>query len=180
MVVYVVIMLFTAFSTFYGLLFHRGLTTHYTSTIEFMTFCFLAIGIIALVIANRCLSIKSLIVYLILFELSFANLAWFDSDPALLKIGLFHLINISTVLLMMALLAKKNRNAQSIKTEFDNRMPTRVFYLTFSLLLLIGIPGTASFISEFYLLNSLTNTNILFVAMYVSLIILVAIVTAVL
>ncbi|MCH9757031.1 MAG: hypothetical protein K0U37_07575, partial [Gammaproteobacteria bacterium] len=137
---------------------------------------FLLICTMALIFANRCLSIKALITYLILFELSFINLAWFDGDQQIVKIGLYHLINISTILLMLGLLAKKKYQNIDLSYKRTKRVPSRVFYLTSGLLLLIGIPGTASFISEFYLLNALIDNNPFFILLYVSLIILIAIV----
>jgi NADH:ubiquinone oxidoreductase subunit 5 (subunit L)/multisubunit Na+/H+ antiporter MnhA subunit len=138
-------------------------------------FIFLMLGIFALVIANRCLSIKPLITYLILFELVFTNIALFDSNSEIVKIGIFHIINVSAVLLVLIILSKQNSTNMPSKAQY-NRFPTRVFYLVVSLLLLIGIPGTASFISEFYLLSVLINNGLLFVFMYISLIILIAIV----
>ena len=137
---------------------------------------FLIIGIVALVIANRCISIKYLIIYLILFEVSFTNIAWFDNNKEMIKIGIFHLINISTVLIMLWSLARDKKVEHKLPRIFQNLLPTRVFYLTFGLILLIGIPGTASFISEFYLLNAILNFNGLFAVMYICLIILLAIV----
>lgn len=138
-------------------------------------FIFLIIAIIALTIANRCLSIKSLIAYLILFEIAFTNIAFFDGNMNITKIGIFHIINISTVLFMLFLLSQKSISKKPINNK-DNRLPTRAFYLVFSLLLLIGIPGTASFISEFYMLSTLIHNGALFIVMYLGLIILVAIV----
>lgn len=135
----------------------------------------LLIGIISLIIANRCLSIKALIIYLILFELAFSNIAFYDGDAEIIKLGLFHLINISLILFMLALIAKPS-NVIKPMMQKTNRLPSRAFYLVFGLLLLIGIPGTASFITEFFILNALFNNSIIYIFMYVCLIILLSIV----
>lgn len=174
LLVYSTALFLTVIGLFFGLLNSSETADHVAINYTFI-FAFLSIGIISLTAANRCLSIKSLITYLILFELAFTNLAWFEGNSLMIKIGFFHLINISAALLMLSLLAKR-KTLTNIKKNNSNRLPTRIFYLTTSLLLLIGVPGTASFISEFYLFGALVNDNPLFVLMYMGLIILVAIV----
>lgn len=142
---------------------------------KILVFIFLLTAMLCLIIANRRLKIRSQILFLILFEVAFANVALFESDRHIVAIGLFHIINISLVLLMLYMLTlDKPKNA--ITFIQTNRLPTRTFYLVISLLLLIGIPGTASFISEFYLLNQLLNSNLWFVIMYLAVIILLSIV----
>ncbi|MDF1795764.1 MAG: proton-conducting transporter membrane subunit [Coxiellaceae bacterium] len=172
--IYVVTLCMVLFGLYFGLS-NSGGVPDYTGMGRWFIFSFLAVGIIALIAANRCLTIRSLIAYLILFELAFINLAWFDGNHCMVKIGLFHLINISTALLMLWLLAKR-QTPKRFESRNVNRLPTRVFYLTISLLLLIGIPGTASFISEFYLFSALMSESPLFILMYISLIVLIAIV----
>lgn len=130
----------------------------------------------ALVVANRCLSIKKLIIFLFLYELLFSNLAWFDGDTEIIKIGVLHLVTMSLVLIMLGLLARRKSSKAMAVNKTVNKFPIRVFYLIFGLLLLIGIPGTASFISEFYLLAALISTNIVFVLLYMTLIVLASIV----
>ena len=173
--IYIGIMFAVVNGFVFGLLNNRMISNH-AGVSHWCILVSLSIGIIALIAANRSLSIKSLIAYLILFELAFTNLAWFDSNSLLLKIGVFHILNISTVLLMLYLLAGKNISKDNNARHETHWLPARVFYLTVSLLLLIGIPGTASFISEFYLLGSLVDSNQFFVLLYMCLIILVAIV----
>ncbi len=167
------IMIFTLFIFSYALVNHSEIRV--IASKETYMMIFLAISIIALIIANRCLSIKSLLFYLCIFEIAFINVAFFEGNPSLLKIGIFHFINISAVLIMLALLAK-NSNKRLTKETVDNQFPTRVFYLVFGLLLLIGIPGTASFISEFYLFKSLIDYGYLFIFGYGFLIVLTSIV----
>lgn len=135
----------------------------------------LLISVYALILANRCLSIKSLLLYLGLFELALGNIALFDINANIIKIGFYHFFTVSTVLLMLVLLAR--RQARGVYTApYNNRLPTRVFYLVVGLLLLIGIPGTSSFIAEFYLLHALVISNPVFVFLYIVAMILLAIV----
>ena len=174
---YIIFISFTLMCFIFGLTYNRDLLNHYIHIDNVLIFCFLIIGIISLILANRCNSISLLINFLILFELAFMNIALFDGNNDITKVGVFHLINIIPVLLMLYLLARNKSQGQIVVTNNNsNRFPARVFYLTFALLLLIGIPGTASFISEFYLLNALVDHNVLFILMYLSLIILIAIV----
>lgn len=175
-IVYQILVFFTLVMMLYGLLSHNSEVQLSGAINSGLILCFLLIGIVTLVVANRCLSIRSLIISLILFELNFANLAWFDGHVDMVKVGVFHLMNISLVLLSLSLLASKKSLENNRLEKESNRLPTRVFYLTFNLLLLIGIPGTASFISEFYLLNTLIGNGVLFVLMYMTLIVLLAIV----
>lgn len=173
---YIVVMALTVISFFYGLTQEEAVLSHHVDISQWLVFSFLLAGIVSLIAANRCLSIRALIAYLILFELAFTNLAWFDGGGQVVKIGFFHLINISGILLMLGLLAKNTVSNRLPLRRDMKRLPSRVFYLTSGLLLLIGIPGTACFITEFYLLNTLVNNHLIFVLMYISLIILTAIV----
>ncbi len=174
-VFYAVAMLITTTAFVYGLMFNASLVATTVVAHKSIISIFLLIGIFALTVANRCFSIKLLMVYLVLFELAFTNIAFFDGDINVFKIGIFHIMNISTVLLMLALLARRNPAAQTALRS-NNRFPRRVFYLVLGLLLLIGIPGTASFISEFYLLSALLGENLILALMYLSLIMLLSIV----
>lgn len=142
---------------------------------KILIFIFLLTAMLCLIIANRRHKIRSQILFLFLFEIAFTNVALFENNHYIVAIGLFHIINISLVLLMLYMLTlDKPKNA--IKFIQTNRLPTRTFYLVISLLLLIGIPGTASFISEFYLLNQLLQSNLWYVVMYLAIIILLSIV----
>ncbi|MFN3234298.1 MAG: proton-conducting transporter membrane subunit [Gammaproteobacteria bacterium] len=136
---------------------------------------FLLIGIAALVIANRCFTINRLIIYIVLFQFSFVGISFFDGGDQISKIGIFHIINIALVIIMMKLLSKVDSQHLTESSQ-SNEFSSRVFYLVFGLLLLIGIPGTASFISEFYLLHVLVGGSGLLVFLYFILIVLLSIV----
>lgn len=166
---------FSLLGLVYGLMADNNILFASLSTYHLLLSAFFIVAVAALVIANRCLTIRALIIYLVLFELAFTNIAILDHDHSIIKIGIFHMINISTVLLMLFLLAYP-RNRSTIIEDKINYLPSRVFYLVASLLLLIGIPGTASFISEFYLLTALVSDNVYFIVMYILLIVFLAIV----
>lgn len=173
--VYVLVMVLSIVGFFFGLYRHAVFPVGRLGIDAPAVLLFLVVGILALIFANRCKSIKALIVYIALFELAFINVAFFDGNSNILKIGVFHLITMASVILMLMMLAKKPGLSQ-IKQSTINRLPTRIFYLVFALLLIIGIPGTASFVSEFYLLAALIHSNVVFISLYIGLIILTAIV----
>jgi len=174
-ILYTVITFFVLGILFYSLAYPNAFSNATTTLQSFLIFASLLTGIVALVFANRCLSIKPLLLYLVLFEIAFVNIAFLDGNFTIAKIGIFHLITTSSTLFMLLLLSKSD-NQYKAPIQKIYRLPTRVFYLLLTLLLLIGIPGTASFVSEFYLLNALINTNAIFVLLYMCLILLLAIV----
>lgn len=172
---YKIILFISVVGFLFGLLDSAQIVSFDSGFLKLLIFVFLLIALVALVIANRCLSIVPLIVYLLLFEIAFTNVAFFDGSKAMTSIGFFHIINICAALVMLYMLSKVGgKNQKFLRSH--NRLPSRVFYLTFCLLLFIGIPGTASFISEFYLFSALLNHGVLFVVLYISLIILISIV----
>lgn len=136
---------------------------------------FLIAAIVVLIIANRSLKLLPQICWLALFEFLFTNIGLYDVDNRISAIGLFHLINSSLVLIMLCLLTRKHQtyHVPFLKT---NHLPVRLFYLVFGLLLLIGIPGTASFISEFFLLHAMLAYQTIYVVMYLVMIIMLSIV----
>ena len=140
-----------------------------------LIFIFLLIGIMALIVANRCSTIKSLINYLIIFELSFVNIALFDNSHNIKIIGYFHAITMAPVILMLYLLSRRN-HVSDVPYNAANQHTIRIFYLIIALLLFIGIPGTASFISEFYLFDALLDNGMVSILMYSTFIILTSIV----
>lgn len=172
-IAYGIAMMFTALCFFYGISqYFYDLRATAQFNIFIMTLSMI-VCIVALVIANRCLAMRRLLVYLLLFQVAFSNIAFFDGETAIAKIGVFHIMNLSIVLMMLYTLvnAKPGDESNSAKS---NVLPTRGFYLVFALLLLIGIPGSASFISEFYLLQALLNTSVSFVVLYLLVIILLS------
>lgn len=157
--------------------FYAGLGKQQASELyKYIVFSCLTTGILALIAANRCSSIKSLMNHLILYQITFVNIALFNQDSKMFNVGLFHLINAIPILFMVGTIAG-NKNTQKTAQNIQKiGQPSQMLYLSFSLLLLIGIPGTATFVSEIYLLNALINYSFIFALLYIATIILMAIV----
>ena len=130
---------------------------------------FIGLIIVSAIAANRARTLSGIFVWLLILQLSFTNLGLFDANPAIQAIGLFHLVNMAGVMLMLALLKfrQTKRGGQIIPQNTKNTLPWLMFYLSSALLLMIGIPGTASFISEFYILSTLASHSVLLMSAYV-------------
>lgn len=138
----------------------------------------LALIVLTAVTANRNQSLSALLFWLSCFEINFINIALFEPNQAIQRIALFHLINIVLVLGMMIvlLLHSEQMDVQRHNHQLTNKLPWRLFYLGAALLLIIGIPGTAAFVTEFYILNALLQHSIIAILIYLSSIILLSIV----
>ena len=138
----------------------------------------LCLLIISAIIANRNRSLALLLFWLGLFELCFINIALFEPSHDIQWLALFHLINIGLVFIMMIMLliGSKHMDARQQHHYHHNKLPWRLFYLGFAFLLMLGIPGTASFITEFYILNALFQHGVWITVLYLIGLILLAIV----
>lgn len=148
------------------------------NTIEhlFFTYLFLLLALFTLSTANRCKKLSHLILWLGLFEICFSNIALYDARSAIYNIGLFHVINVSSIILILVIILQQTKvKAKTVPLSY-NKLPIRLVYLVAALLLLIGVPGTASFISEFYLLNALFHDGVIAASLYLTSIILLSIV----
>lgn len=113
----------------------------------------LMINIISLLAANRSHNLTQLIFFVFLYQLNFITYALLHNDIFITKIAIYHSINTTLVLLVLS--------------RFPNNITkNNVHLLTTTLLMLIGIPGTSSFISEVALLNVLWKSNIAFAMTY--------------
>lgn len=110
---------------------------------------------VVLIIANRTKTLKELWCMIALAALAFSNVALFLGNKNIGALGIYHLINNAIILCTLTLLlARYNQKSDYIPTR-TNRLPWISVYITALLMLLIGIPGTSSFISEFYILQAL-------------------------
>lgn len=112
--------------------------------------------------ANRAHNLQQLIAMLLLYQLAFIAYALLHHDSFIEKIAIYHAINQVLVMALLVRLANKR--------GFNHK-----HYLTTALLLLIGIPGSASFISEFYLLGAMYQMGYVFVFLYLAGLLLVSI-----
>ncbi|WP_440682222.1 proton-conducting transporter transmembrane domain-containing protein [Cysteiniphilum halobium] len=111
--------------------------------------------ILILIASNRSFSLKQFVIYLTLFEGFFICFVIYFGNVEMTKIGVFHMINITlTILMLFSLILSNNKSPKTDLSELEsNKLPSRFFYLIFALLMLVGIPGTSSFVSEFMILN---------------------------
>lgn len=117
------------------------------------TLTLLALNIIILLAANRAHSMKKMVNMLLLYQLIFITYALLHQSKFIDSIIIYHIINIGLVMIMLFYIS-------------DNQSVTPKHYLTATLLLLIGIPGTASFISELYLLDTMFQLGVTYTTLY--------------
>lgn len=119
----------------------------------------LTIMLTQLIIANRIATLRTLMALLSLVVLTITALAFALGTASMQTIGAFQLINgflVSTGLLILLI---KRRQSDRLLVISENRLPWCHFYMSCFMMLLIGIPGTASFVSELYLLYGMAPTH---------------------
>lgn len=136
-----------------------------TSNPIMMTF-YLGIMCITLIIANRVTNLFNLIA-LITFSLICINATAFAMASRMIQtIGLFQTINGFLICaVFLALLTKRHHSMGNIVVS-ENRLPWCHFYMSTLLMLLVGIPGTSSFISELYLLKALAPDHFILAILF--------------
>lgn len=115
----------------------------------------LLLNIIVLLAANRAHNLRRLTIYIFFYQLIFMSYALMHQSEALNKIILYNCINIFPVIYLLL-------NISNNQTKHPK------YFLTISLLLLIGIPGSASFIAEISLLNAMYELGHLYLILYLS------------
>ncbi len=115
-----------------------------------------------LVIANRAKTLKLLLIFLALVVVLMTCIALTLTPVEVKIIGIFQLINSGLLMLGLLLVSRQCRIRLPLDTIIKNRLPCCYFYMSLGLMMLIGIPGTASFVSEFYLLDALLQINWIF------------------
>jgi formate hydrogenlyase subunit 3/multisubunit Na+/H+ antiporter MnhD subunit len=127
---------------------------------------FVVVAVLSLIIANRARSIKKVLFWISIVQLSFVSILFFEVNRVLIVFGAFYVLNTLLILttLYFLLTGKANMNSKENLAQ-KNTLSWPLLYLSTSLLLLIGIPGTASFVSEIYLFKLfLLQSPILYVS----------------
>lgn len=137
------------------------ITINNKSLQDFCLWFFIFTLLLSGVIANRAKHLLRIWMWILILEVSFISIGLAEKNIFLHKVIIFHLCNILMVILMMAILmaGKKRQNKRAQTYLKFNRLPWFMFYLSTGLLLIIGIPGSASFIAELFLLNQLLQSN---------------------
>lgn len=89
-----------------------------------------------------------------------SNVALLTSRQSSIAISYFHIINLLPIVIGSLLLLYQGKSQKQKITIQYNRLPWRHFYLSAFLMLLIGIPGSASFITELYIFKQLLYVNL--------------------
>lgn len=141
-----------------------------TSSMLYLIF----VAILSLVVANRAKNIKIVLFWVSIVQLSFVSILFFEVDSALITLGVFYLLNTLLILMMLYFLLSGNSTHKLPRVlAQNNTLSWPLMYLSMSLLLLIGIPGTASFVSEIYLFKLLmVQSTILYVGYAVAMLFL--------
>lgn len=129
------------------------------------------------IIANRISNLRHFIHSLIAITILFSMTAFIVGSKQAVVIGIFHLANMLLVFIACYLLLNASTLAQhKTKKLVLNRLPIQHFYLCVLLILFIGIPGTSSFVSEFYLLFELLKHNVVYCLLFAIFMMLLALV----
>lgn len=140
----------------------------YFSLIEqaevWMLFFSLLTLFVGLLMANRLSNFRWLLTLAIVIVCAMASLCFSLGSSSLLSIGVFYLVNLLPVWFVAYLLLRygKRKNVSLVK----NKLPWVAFYLSVFFILMIGLPGSASFITEFYVFSGLMSHGVVVVLFY--------------
>jgi NAD(P)H-quinone oxidoreductase subunit 5 len=118
-----------------------------TLSISIFIFC----AIISMVVANRSKKISLVIFWLVIFQCSLCFILMLHSNKQPIALCIYYAVNMALILATLYSLLRNNKSG-ALKNHFEhyNVLSWPLLYLSIALLFLIGIPGTASFIGEFY------------------------------
>jgi NADH-quinone oxidoreductase subunit L len=119
---------------------------------------FLLVLIVTSVSANRANKLSSIFYWLGIFEFTFVGLALFTDSIAIQQVAFYHLVNILPLIGIMFLLANMDSNRKSPKANL-NKLSWHKLYVGILLMLMLGVPGTATFVTEIYILSGLIAMN---------------------
>ena len=124
----------------------------------------LSIMLVTITAANRGTRLQRILLWLGLFELALINLAFMSDGAAVTEVGIYHLINMGALFIMATFLIHYTTTMpnRSLKYLNNNQLGWRKAYVATMLILMLGIPGTGSFITEYYIFNSLITSHALY------------------
>lgn len=122
---------------------------------------FIGIALLSMIIANRADKISGVIYWLLIFQISIFMLPLLHENKHLIILFFYYSINILLVLVTLYSILGNNKHTNyDHHLEQYNTLSWPLIYLSVCLLLLIGIPGTASFVGEIYFFNVLLSQSI--------------------
>lgn len=114
-----------------------------------------------LIIANRVKTLPRILITLLLSMLTMTSIAFATGSKDMAVMASFHCINSLLIIAGFSTLLLRRYKPNPNPIFLQNRLPWCHFYMSTFLILFIGIPGSSSFISEFYLLYNLIHIHFL-------------------
>lgn len=122
-------------------------------------------AMLIMIVANRAVTLLQVTLWIGAFQVVILSILFIGFEVNNIALGLYAVFNTSLIIVAL-LLINKGQVTLNLNTQVSNKLTWPVFYLSVSLLMLIGIPGTPSFITELYLFKVLTSINIFLALAY--------------
>lgn len=144
------------------------LTVSVTVIVNISIMVVLLLMLVTVTAANRGQWLASIVGWLGLFELGMISLAFVSDGMGVTTIGLYHLLNMGTLLGVLSMLISYQGTAGAINTPYyqSNRLGWRKVYVATLLILMLGVPGTAAFVTEYYILASLIASHVVYALLF--------------
>ncbi len=149
------------------------LLPHASGSIGWLTLC-LCYAVLAFVMANiilnRCHHLQYALLWIAISQFYFVLIGASSVNGVMQQVSMLYLVNLLLLLLMFHLLLRQNRPLQrrpsaSVMVR-TNQLSLKLFYLSSGLLLLIGVPGTVSFLAEITYLESLVQAHLVLAILF--------------
>ncbi len=111
--------------------------------------------------ANRALNIRMLNAYILIAQINLVNMGLFSFTAIAPNLAFFQIINSILIFIAIELIIRGQTHQSNIKNTRSNSLVLSGMYFTVLLFLWIGIPGTASFVSEINIMYSLAQDNLI-------------------
>lgn len=111
--------------------------------------------------ANRALNIRMLNAYILIAQINLVNMGLFSLTAIAPNIAFFQIINSVLIFIAIDLIVRSQKHQLNIKSMRSNSLVLSGMYFTVLLFLWIGIPGTASFVSEINIMYSLVQDHLI-------------------
>ena len=113
--------------------------------------------------ANRALNIRMLNILILIAQINLVNMGLFSVAAINTNIALFQIINSLLIFLAIEIILRSHQQKSNTKAIRSNSLAISGMYFTVLLFLWIGLPGTASFVSEINIFSSLVHENLILV-----------------
>lgn len=152
-----IIIIFTFSASIYGLIKWHDNSSGYNVMLLLGN---LILYIVMLVTTNRVKTFRRLFICLSLIQVLYINIGLFNYGNIAPTVSVFHLTNILLLFIPLIFLFKAKQNHIETINPNKNELPWLSIYTSIILILFIGLPGTAGFISEYIILYSLLSASL--------------------